>query len=385
MTTRPSFTSSELSRYLEQGDALHAHYHVALKPLPADQYGIQTRASDLVLRMLVAKIGKADAIFLEDPFDPSCDVITKDGTLGGLFLPWCMAARRLGGAELLGSLQLPNGSSNYVFDRGDDVFMVVWNAAPATETLYLGEDVHQVDLWGREQTVGIVNDDRGKKQRIVVSKLPTFVGGLDSRVVRWRLGCSLEKERLPSTFDVRQSGGVVFRDSFERGVSGQISLVVPDVWEVRGRQGTFKLATGEQITHGFDVLLHTDASSGPQALRIDFDVKADRRYRFSVYRDIHIGLGDVEITMSTWLDDRDRLIVEQHLTNKTAKKVSFNCLLFAPNRRRLRRQVFQLGAGNITNTFVLPNGRELLGKTLWLRAEEVGGSRLLNYRVVAEP
>lgn len=385
MTTRPSFTSLELARYLEQGDASHAHYHVALKPLPVDQYDIQTRASDLVRRMITAKVGKADAIFLEDPFEPSNDVIKQDGTLGGLFLPWCTAARQLGGAKLLGSLQLPNRSPNYVFSRGDEVFMVAWNVTDATETLYLGEDIHQVDLWGREQIVDVVKEERGLKQRIAVNELPAFFEGLDPRIAHWRLNCSLEKKRLPSTFDVRQSTGILFRDSFQRGVSGRISLVMPDVWEVHGRKGDFKLAAGEQFTHGFNVLLHTDASSGPQAVRIDFDMKADRRYRFSVYRDIHIGMGDVEIKMKTWLDDRDRLIVEQQLTNKTKERISFNCLLFAPSRRRLRREVFQLGAGRITNTFVLPNGRELLGKTLWLRAEEVGGDRLLNYRVVAEP
>jgi hypothetical protein len=36
-------------------------------------------------------------------------------------------------------------------------------------------------------------------------------------------------------------------------------------------------------------------------------------------------------------------------------------------------------------SFRLYNGEELLGKTLYLRAVEINGSRILNYSVVAQP
>ena len=64
--------------------------------------------------------------------------------------------------------------------------------------------------------------------------------------------------------------------------------------------------------------------------------------------------------------------------------MDFNCYLFAPGRRRMRMQVFDIGPGRVTHTFALQNGRELLGETLWLRVEQLGGDRLLNYHVVAE-
>ena len=35
-------------------------------------------------------------------------------------------------------------------------------------------------------------------------------------------------------------------------------------------------------------------------------------------------------------------------------------------------------------TFVLPRGEELIGQKLWLQAEEIGGSRVLNYTLTAE-
>jgi hypothetical protein len=46
-------------------------------------------------------------------------------------------------------------------------------------------------------------------------------------------------------------------------------------------------------------------------------------------------------------------------------------------------QVVKLGQDRDQKSYRLPDGRELIGKTLWLRAEEVGGQRILNFRFVA--
>jgi hypothetical protein len=96
-------------------------------------------------------------------------------------------------------------------------------------------------------------------------------------------------------------------------------------------------------------------------------------------------LGDIMVEMTTQLGDNGELIVDQHLINQSDKLVSFNCLLFAPDRRRQRLQVLNAGRGRTTNRFVLPNGKELIEKSLWLRAEEIGGVRILNYRTTATP
>ncbi len=48
-------------------------------------------------------------------------------------------------------------------------------------------------------------------------------------------------------------------------------------------------------------------------------------------------------------------------------------------------QVPELGHGADTKTYRLPEGKSLLGKTLWLHAEDSNGQRILNYRFVAQP
>jgi len=123
-----------------------------------------------------------------------------------------------------------------------------------------------------------------------------------------------------------------------------------------------------------------DANSGPQPVRLDFDVAG---YHFSAHRTLQLGLDDVQVEMTSGLKN-GALIVEQHLMNLSDKPLSFQCVLFAPNRRRETRQVINLGRERTTLKFVLPEGEQLIGNKLWLRAEEIGGSRVLNYTLVAE-
>ena len=47
------------------------------------------------------------------------------------------------------------------------------------KTIYLGEDVRQVDLWGRARPVPSENQGSFKRQKIEVGVLPTFVTGVN--------------------------------------------------------------------------------------------------------------------------------------------------------------------------------------------------------------
>jgi hypothetical protein len=42
--------------------------------------------------------------------------------------------------------------------------------------------------------------------------------------------------------------------------------------------------------------------------------------------------------------------------------------------------VLNLSRGTNLKVYTLPDGEELIGKTLWVRAEEMAGDRVLNYR-----
>jgi hypothetical protein len=189
---------------------------------------------------------------------------------------------------------------------------------------------------------------------------------------------------VPSVFGKAHANHIEIRNTFAQGVGGSVELVAPKGWQISPPRIDFKLAAGESIVKPFDISLPFDASSGTAAIRADFAVDADRPYQFSVDRELVVGDGQVELETITRLEADGSLIIEQRMVNHSPTLVDFKCLLYAPGRRRQRMQVFRLGASPDTKTYRYPEGEQLIGAELWLRAEEVNGSRVLNHRFVVE-
>ena len=381
LSADPPLTVRELGPYLAAAKRPGLARWVVLEPLSRKRYSLEMRVNDLVRQMMACKVHKAEGIFIADPFGDDRGLMNDDGTPSELFLPWRTAALMLGGAGHVGTVELPSGSQNLIFSRGGQATLVVWNRQPARETLYLGDDVRQTDPWGRTSTPAT----QDRQQILEVGPLPLFVTGVNEAIARWRMDFALERDRIPSIFGVRHKNSFKLKNDFRHGVSGTADLVAPDVWTVHPRQTRFRLSPGETFQQPFEITLPYDARSGRQDVHIDFEIRADRAYRFSVYRHIDVGLRDVYVEIATRLNARGELEVDQRFVNETSDGVSFTCELFVPDRQRQKTQITGLGQGRDLKTYRLPDGKQLLGKTLWLRAEELGGSRVLNYRFVAEP
>jgi hypothetical protein len=380
ISSDPPLTDRELETNLDSARRSSLKPWVVLAPLPRDEFSPQTRAEDLVGRMIAAKVHGAAAVFCPDPFDSKRGLMNADGTPGELFMPWRTAALEIGGAEYLGEMVLPRGSRNRVFLRENDAAMCLWNDQPAEEILYLGERVVQTDLWGRSAEV--LELDR--KQLLKVGRSPSFVAGIDKAVARWCVGLQIENPRLASVFGPAVPNGFSVQNAFPHAVTGRAAIVPPEGWIVEPREFDFRLAPEEKLVRKFDVNLPSEAESGPNTVRIDFEIQADRPYRFCVYRELEVGTKGVRIETRTRLNERGELEVEQLFVNETDKSVGFRCGLAAPDRRRLAMQVFCPARGEEKHLYRFENGKSLLGKTLWLRAEEIDGPRILNYRLVAE-
>ncbi|MFV2067860.1 MAG: hypothetical protein ACC645_12870, partial [Pirellulales bacterium] len=280
----------------------------------------------------------------------------------------------------LGSVQLPGGSHNHIFPPNGQTVMVLWNEKPTREVVFLGQEVRQFDLWGH------MTEPQSADYRhvIEVGTLPTFLTGIDESIARWRMALSLERKQLPSVFGQPHPNAIAVKNFFPQGVAGDVRLVLSDVFRTYPERMPVMLTQGEQVRLPFEIALPLGASSGKQPVRVDFNITADRRYRFSVYRQIQIGLGDVVIQLNTRLNDQGLLIVEQQTTNNSDDAINFRFLLYAPQRRSKRSHVFDLRRGQDLKTYRFHDGQRLIGKTLWLRAEEMDGPRVFNYRVVAE-
>ncbi len=381
LSTVPPLTAEEVSAYLAADAKPSVQRWVSIKPLRRDRYSFQVRAIDLVRRMMAAKMHQADAVFLTDPFDPQTGVMNPDGTAGELFLPWRTTALALRGSRYLGSIQLPEGSHNQIFAQGDTAVMVVWNERPVREVLHLGRNARQIDVWGRSRPT----PDENGEQVVQVGPMPSFVTGLNKGIALWRMSFAFDHEQLPSIFGRKHANKMTIKNAFARGVSGSGELIVPGIWSVEPSRVTFRMDSGESQGFPFEILLPYHAANGRHRVRIDFEVFADRPYRFSVYRHMDLGFGDVYVKIATRLNDDGELEVEQRFVNETDGRVSFDCELFAPDRKRLKTQVRNVLPGEDVQIYRLRDGEELTGKTLWLRATEIGGPRILNYRFVVRP
>jgi hypothetical protein len=377
----PPLTGQELESYLALPVRKNVRRWVVVEPLSRRRYDLETRARDLVEQMLAAKIYGATAIFAARPFDDDTGLMTEQGMPGELLLPWRTTASLLSGTKYLGNIELPRHSHNRLFETpGGEVLMVVWSDSPAEELLQLGDDVRVLDVWGRQQPIR----RDGERLLIAVDAMPKFVLGLNASIARWGMAVRFDELNVPSVFGKAHPNRIELVNTFAQGVGGTVRLIAPEGWQISPERIDFKLGVGETVFKPFDVSLPFDASGGPAPIRAEFSVDADRPYRFSVDRELTVGDGLVQIETSTRIDEDGSLIVTQRMVNHAPKPVDFKCLMYAPGRRRQRMQVFRLGANPDNKTYRYPDGAQLIGAELWLRAEEVNGSRVVNHRFIVE-
>ncbi|MEW4454713.1 hypothetical protein AB1L30_18760 [Bremerella sp. JC817] len=370
-------TKDELGAYLDKSKGQTTRF-ATIYPLPRSRYTTEERARDLVEKMLAAKIHEADAAFIPKPFDHEYGLMNEDGSPAELLLPWRTTARLISGTKYQGSIQLPNRSRNYVFAREGRTVMVVWNSRETEETLYLGDDVKIVDLWGRE----MVPKQDGNKQIVPVGPFPQFLIGLNDSVATMRLAFQFDPAQLESDFGRTQRIDATIKNTFPAAISGTARLVAPDVWNVNPGILRFKLTRGGELKSPYKILLRADADSGMQPVRIDFNITTDQEYEFSVYREIQVGSGMMQVESSSVLDEESgELIVEATIYNLSEELMSFDCLLYASGRRQMRQRIMNFGLGRTTIVYRIPDGKQLQGSTLLLRLREIGGTRVFNHRV----
>lgn len=378
-TSSPSLSADEIGAYVAAG---RSKSWLSLDPLDAEKYDTVTRAADLVLRMVAAKEAGAERIFIADPLEPEHGLVREDGSASELLLPWRTTVFALAGARFLGRLQLEGGSENRLFMRGGQVVAVLWNDRPTVEPIDFGREISVTDVWGRPR--GFKQEEGTNK--VEVGPVPVFVSGLNEGITRWRMSLAVTPDRLRSVSGAAQQIRLTWQNYFDQSASGKLKIVAPDGWRLKPDTIDFKLAAGESREQLVEVVLPSTASCGRQRLRFEFDAQALERHQFTGERFIELGLGDVYLELATHLNAAGELEVEQRTVNRTDEHVSFRCYLSAPDRRRVRSQVWKLSSGEDVYTYRLPAGEELLGQTLRVQAEEIGGKRrTLNYTLIAEP
>lgn len=335
-----------------------------------------------VMQMLHVHARGAESVSLFPALDDQRGLMRADGAPGRLLLPWRTCAGLLAKSEPLGSLELTGGSPNLVFSRGGEAVVAVWGAADGSERFCSGGALTQCDVWGR--TAPLPQDDQGFTE-FPVAQLPTFLLGLPEPLARWHVATRLEAAAVPTIFGQPQINAVLFRNDFPTAISGRCRIHADDTWRVEPREFEFRLLPGESGRQQISILLPFDALTGPQPVRLEFDLFGQANYHLELDRRIRVGLDDLQLEASSRLSETGELVVVQRLVNKTGRPVRLRSQLFVPGRRRLRVDVQLPDEQPVVSAFYLRDGRSLLGQTIWIKAEEADGQRILNFRFEATP
>jgi hypothetical protein len=282
-----------------------------------------------------------------------------------------------------------------VFDHGNEIVVVVWNTQPAREDFYFGEQPVAVDLWGRRTKLPVSQRPASQSgesgfsppvtQTVDVGPVPTIIRNCSTFVSRWRLAAKFEKGRISSEFGQHEDALLV-SNTFPQGISGKAVIHFPPGWDVDPHQWTLQAAAGENFKLSLLLTFPPEADLGDLRPSIDFEVTADRPYRFSMFLPYRLGLGDVDLAVVSHRTPDGRLEVEQKITNNTEplEVLDFNCRLVVPRQIRQQHFVTRLGHGEDKRIYVVPNAAALRGGQLWLRAEQVNGRRVLNFHWTVE-
>ncbi len=116
-------------------------------------------------------------------------------------------------------------------------------------------------------------------------------------------------------------------------------------------------------------------------LRFDFQATSQREVNFSTYDSLTLGIGDVDLVWEVIEMGKDRAVLRVELNNHLPQPVSFDCRLHPHERPYRRFQIMNAPSGTTQRDLVLPLDGVAPGSLLWIRCEEIGTGRVLNYRL----
>ncbi|QDV24330.1 hypothetical protein Q31a_26460 [Aureliella helgolandensis] len=376
----PPLSAEELATYAQSVQRKNSVW-ININPLSRSDYSLPERVKDLVERMIVVKQTNLMAAFVNDPFNSEDGLFDEQRNLTEMLIPWYSLVASIGEAEFIGSISMPNGSQNYAFDSAEGGVMILWNESPTSEGLYLGKQVTAIDVWGRNVEVVEVQTESGRQeQRIEVGTMPIIVRGVNADVIRWRQSFEVKITNLASTIAIEQALPFELSNTFPQAVSGTLRLYSPTLLPKGNFQLPIQLMAQATEEKEFTISVRSDASAGTHRLRFDFDIVTDIPHQFSVYREIALGTGDVIFSWRAMRNQDSFITLEWEVLNNTPEAVSFDCKVFPAGLPYSRFQVVQAMPGTTTRKLNLPIPQGNEGE-IWIRCEEIGTGRILNYRV----
>ncbi|MEM1067698.1 MAG: hypothetical protein AAGI63_02295, partial [Planctomycetota bacterium] len=355
-----------------------------LDPIEKQTYDRESRIRDLVMRMATVRSHRVQAAFISDPYDEQHGLLRPDGRPDELLLPWRTTSRLIGDLRRSGSLQLRSGAENIVFAGTDRSVLMVWSPEPTEELIYLGENVQEVDVWGKTKDLQLETVGNQMAQRIQIGPLPKFIIGADPALLAFRMSVAVSPRQLDSFLGQRQKLTVDFANPTRESIVGQMRLLIPETWNIDEPVRAWETLAGRSTSNAFDVVLSNTAKVGSYEVPIQFTLDTIPPQRFTTYRNVSVGPLGLEMKVVTRLASNNELQVIIELTNNSGRTQSYDCMMFATPDRQYQRQFITVRPGETERRAIRwVDGDELIGKRMLLRADEQDGPRMLNYPFTA--
>jgi len=358
---------------------------LTLNPLPKDQYDRDTRINDLFQRMGTVRGYPVTGAFITDPRDSKCGVLRSDWRPDEMFLPWRTASLLLGDTVRVGSIRMEGPGENMVFANRRRTMLMMWSPEPTVEDVYLGDGVRQIDAWGRESIPERSMSDGRVMHRLRLDRIPVFLVDVDPVVVALRMSAKLESGRLDSLLGRRQQVKLLISNPTAGQISGSVSLDAPADWLVESPPKSFDLAPGGTGSLTYDVVLRNSARIGETNLDFDFQLRSQPGQRFVVRQSMMVGPDGLDVEVMTKAIGK-RLVVQISFRNHSDEDQDYDCLLFPPGGGQYQRRQISVPAGALVRRdFLWDDADSLIGKSMFLRAAQQDGGRVLNQSIPVTP
>lgn len=349
---------------------------ISLQPLPASEYSLLTRVRDLAARMTEVKRLNIERVFVPEPFRGDDGFFSDYDMPTEILLPWRTLAIHLNGAVYLGQMQLPGRSENHLFAKDGQAMMLIWNDQPSTETLYLGEKLSVINLWGRAVPFG----KQENRQVLTVNAWPLLVRGMDLAVAQIRQSIAFDRAAIDSVLGQKQPLKLTFANGFMRGVSGDLTLKNQTLFD-GDYTLPFKVARDESFQYTIPVEIRQDSLSGEQLVQLDFHFHNEELEVFSAWHPLRLGLDEIEFATRQTMTPEGHFAIKVTLINRSELPVSYAVYFFVPGRKRASLLFHEVAPGQHSKNMIVYNASGLKGSQLWMRASAAKGARSLNYQL----
>ena len=350
---------------------------VTVEPLEDTFYPRVIRMDDWTLRLVETYFQGVGGVFVRAPWDPGKDRLDARTDPREEYIVFRTVSNILGDATPVARMPLNGRVQCRVFDQGGIAILCVWDPRAPREgiehRLAIGENVQQVDPWGRRSVLPTV----GGRQVVRIGPTPTFLLYGRTWLLEFQRAFAVNPSQVDARFDPL-SFEVEFRNTWSAPISGSVRLALPEPWEVRPYRITFSLRENEVFRQRLDVRFPPNAQCGLLPLVGEFDIDADRHRRFIAHTWFDFGPTDIDIHAIATRSD-EHVTVRVDLANRTDRPVHFEGYLLAPDHPRVERQFSNCQPGQrVTRMFVIPNAAELAGRDVRISLKEINGLRFWN-------